>query len=838
MKKIISIIVCAVIVITAAAVLIVKQTGKLKSNPIDAKPTVIDYTCENIYDSCTVEFEGGYRAVIENDRFALGYKVTDASVALLNKATGKIWYTNPTDENANKKSKAQLEFYYFYNNTSLVSVDSYEYGIEIDSVPRYEVDGNQLKVNYELGKNTFELEMLPAVVKRERFEKEFLSKMTDEEKAEVLSNYTLFERESLDKDTYDIMVISYPSLKDSDLYVRPNDIPNYIAEKSYNYLVKAGYTMEDLQFDCDDNGIENTYVEKPYFNVQLRYYLTADGFAVSLDPKSIEYNENYVPVRVSVLPYFGASNSKDSGFLLLPDGSGAVVEFNNGKTVENVYNKGFFTTDAVFNVTDGEPESQLSLLPYFGSSTQNGGFIASVDSGYEVGGVTAQISGKNSPFNAVSSYYNLFSYSKVNYSVNANDTFYRFSEKIYSDNINISYHFTDEAPSYSALACIYREHLKEMGMLTASDKQASAMNITFKGVAQATKNFLGMNYTVYEPYTTTEEVVEILNTLGIKGIDVRLDNFVKGGEIQQSVSSLKLQGSAGKLKDLEKIYELASDAFISFNAQHIDKSSKGYASMAISQEAAYGLEFNTATLKKELLRYSVIVSPKYLSSAASKLTKQIEKNKISAVNIEDIGYSINSDLREGDEIGRFESRIAMRDYLEKLSEKTRVSVNKGSIYSLKYADKIWDIPMDSSNYAIEDYSVPFYQMVLSGSIPYTTPEINNASDMKGQFLKAVEYGAEPQFALTYRILDNVDHYKDDYYSYYYKDHIDTVKEYAVSYAQLCAKTNGAAIINHTNENGLAVTEYENGVKVYVNYNETDVSIDGNTVNSMNFLIVG
>lgn len=836
MKKIISLIVCASVAVTAATCLIVKQANKLKETAIEAKPTVIEYSSENIYDVCTVEFPDGYRAVIENDNFALGYRVNDASAALLNKATGQIWYTNPQDSDANKKSKAQLEFYYYYNNTTLNSMDSYEYCIEIDAVPRYEVEGNRLTVNYELGKNTFEIAMLPAVVKKERFENEFLSKLSAEEKQEVLSIYTLLERDNIDKDTYDLMVINYPSLKNSDIYVR-SDVPNYIAEKSYNYLVKAGYTTEDLQFDCDDNGVENTYVEKPFFNASLKYYLTDYGFAVSLDPKSIEYNENYVPTKVAILPYFGAATSSDNGFLLLPDGSGAVIELNNGKTVENVYNKSFFTTDSVLNITQGETVSQLSLLPYYGISTQNGGFIASIDSGYDVGGVTAQIAGKNSPYNAVSAYFNICIASKVNYSVNENDTYYRFAENIYSDNINISYHFADESPSYSTLAVIYREHLKESGQLKISDKQDSSMNVTFKGVAQTTENFLGVNYTAYKPYTTTKEATEILKELGIKNIDVRLDNFVAGGEIQKSVSSMKLQSSAGNLKDLEDLYALTGDTFVSMRLQHIDKTSKEYAAMAISQEAAYGLEFNTASLKKELLRYSVIVSPKYLGSASSKISKQAEKKGVTAINIEDIGYSINSDLAEGEEIDRYYSRTAAQNALKTLSEKAILSVNKGSIYSLCYADKIWDIPMDSSNYAIEDYSVPFYQIVLSGSIPYTTPEINDSSDMKTQFLKAVEYGAEPQFTLTYRTLSNVDHYKDDYYSYYYKDYVDAVKEYAASYAEVCAKTDGASIINHKNENGMAVTEYDNGVKIYVNYGQTAINADGNTVNAQDFLIV-
>ncbi len=837
MKKTISLILCAVIVVTAAVVVTVKYTGKLNKNSVLADATVMKYNDIEIYDSCSVEFPNGYRGVIENEKFALGYKVSDASVALLNKNTGYVWYTNPIESGGSTKAKSQLEFYY-YNSNSVVNMNSYEYAIEAGLVPRYELDGNSITVNYELGDTAFELAMMPAVVKKERFENEFLSKLTEEEKAEVLSNYTLFDRESLNKETYDIMIISYPSLRDSDLYVRPSDIPNYVAEKSYNLLVKAGYTMEDLQKDCDDNGIENTYVEKPYFKAQLKYYLTDDGFAVSLDPKTIEYNKNYIPVKVDILPYFGAADQKEKGFILLPDGSGAVAKFNNGKITENVYNKSFFETDAVFNETTAKPESQLSLLPYFGMSNKKGGFIASVDSGYEVGGVTAQISGMNGNFNAVSSYFNLFINSKVNYSSSANDTFYRFAENIYSDIINISYHFTDSTPEYSDLALVYRDYLKKNGVLSESAIENNGMNITFKGVAEATKNILGFNYKSYEAYTTVDEATEILEKLNLENVDVRLDNFTVGGEIQNSISSLKLESSVGNIKDIKSVQKLSRNVFLSFHAQHISKDSKDYAAIAISQEPAYGLEFNTASLKKELWRYSVVVSPKYLLSASQKLVNQIKKNEIKAINVEDIGYSFSSDLREYNEIGRYESRKAVQKYLSDISDSAILSVNKGSIYSLKYADKIWDIPMSSSNYSLEDYSVPFYQLVISGSIPYTTPIINDSSEIHSQFLKSLEYGAQPHFCLCYRKLDSVDYYKDDFYSFLYEDYIDTIKDYSVKINEVSEKINGASMISHKSENGISLTEYDNGVKIYINYNDKDKKLGNGIVESHNYLIVG
>ena len=51
----------------------------------------------------------------------------------------------------------------------------------------------------------------------------------------------------------------------------------------------------------------------------------------------LEYKEDYPIYYLSVLPYFGASGTTDEGFLFVPEGGGALIEFNNGKTSQNSY---------------------------------------------------------------------------------------------------------------------------------------------------------------------------------------------------------------------------------------------------------------------------------------------------------------------------------------------------------------------------------------------------------------------------------------------------------------------------------------------------------------------
>ena len=51
-------------------------------------------------------------------------------------------------------------------------------------------------------------------------------------------------------------------------------------------------------------------------------------------------------------------------------------------------------------------------------------------------------------------------------------------------------------------------------------------------------------------------------------------------------------------------------------------------------------------------------------------------------------------------------------------------ITGGNAYALPYADQIVNVPMESSHFNIVDETVPFYQMVIHGSIDYAGSPIN------------------------------------------------------------------------------------------------------------------
>lgn len=72
-------------------------------------------------------------------------------------------------------------------------------------------------------------------------------------------------------------------------------------------------------------------------------------------------------------------------------------------------------------------------------------------------------------------------------------------------------------------------------------------------------------------------------------------------------------------------------------------------------------------------------------------------------------------------------------------------------------------------------------------------------------------------------------------------HIRQNRDFAIAVANKIQKAltglNNKAIVSHSFAGNVAVTAYEDGTKIYVNYNNTDVTVDNITVKARDFLRV-
>src|SRR5690606_21407669 len=112
------------------------------------------------------------------------------------------------------------------------------------------------------------------------------------------------------------------------------------------------------------------YPDLRQFEVSVEYVLDGDDFVARILGESIVYPNRvfdpatekpvtYPLTSISLLNYFGASDVDSQGYIMIPDGSGALIFTNNEKTTAAPYNRRVYGRDYA-----STPNPELSTVDF------------------------------------------------------------------------------------------------------------------------------------------------------------------------------------------------------------------------------------------------------------------------------------------------------------------------------------------------------------------------------------------------------------------------------------------------------------------------------------------
>ena len=274
--------------------------------------------------------------VAENESLELYFDEVETDIAVKEKSTGQVWFSNPVDiENDTVSSgyyqkllKSQIVLTYINESTQSSRMNNYAASIEEG---QFEVEKLEdgIRITYMIGEGSAFI-LLPEAIEKERMEG-FLDTMPDSQRRKINRNYILYEPAQMTEAELDEIGAQYPAVKEKSLYILRGGVKDYLKEELAGYFEEAGYTEADFEQDKANIGYEESD-DSIWFQIPLTYRLEGETLLASIDPEEIVYNDNgYYLVNIDLLRYFGASMRED-GYLFVPDGSGALIYFNNGKT--------------------------------------------------------------------------------------------------------------------------------------------------------------------------------------------------------------------------------------------------------------------------------------------------------------------------------------------------------------------------------------------------------------------------------------------------------------------------------------------------------------------------
>lgn len=805
-------------------------------------------------------YEGSNKVLtMENDQLSFELDPTTTHFKVVDKVSGREWLSNPAEADSdpiavssNKETLQATAIVTYSTSSGTVDLNNYKYSIMNGNYDIKKQDDGSIRVDYAIGKIE-KIYMIPTAITKERYDA-FMAQMKGSDKKKVANNYTLYKPEELDKKkNKDEIIAMYPSVTEQALYILKAETSANNKAKMEGYWANVGYNQEEFEIDQqlvagakDNSG--------PVFNVSMIYRLEGGDLVVEIPYSEIRYKADYPFTYVTPLPMFGAAGTADEGFLFIPEGGGAIINFNNGKLQQNSYYANVYGWDFAVRRKELINETR-NTFPVFGMVKNGGSFLCFMEGATSYGGIQADISGRYNSYNWLCAKYNVIHADQYNVSAKTAQLVYMFESEVPDDTVIHRYRFL-ETDSYVDMANAYGDYLREKNpaLAEAAASEDTPVSVELIGAIDKTVVKFGLPVDSVVATTTFNQAQEIITDMvdgGVRNLNVRVAGWANGGITQQVMTKVDILGELGGKKDMTKLIAKAKELnvplfFDGVNCFAYDSGIvEGF--VPFTHAARYTTREQVALLPFDIVQYQkaewldtyYLVRPDYAKENTDNMIEKLAELSAYGVSFRDIGYLLSADYNPKNIVTREEVKELNIQSMQDADAKGQsVMIRMGNDYAIPYADIITDMDLIGTRYSITDQSVPFYQIALHGMKDYTGEPINLAGDYMQEFLRCVEYGAGLNFtfmAENTKVLQDTVH--STFFGSYYTSWEEEAMELISKYQQDTEGLNQQRIVSHEQlDANVTVTGYEDGTKVYVNYGSEEYNANGVKVPARSYTV--
>ncbi len=817
---------------------------------------------ENQVEAPTVyNYEGDTAPIVmENDQLTFTMDPATTQFQVTEKGSGRVWRSNPegaaSDPIAIARNKEMMQSTATVTYTTsggTTELNNFKYSIENGNFDiNWQEDGS-LCVDYAIGKieKTF---LIPTAITEERYNA-FVGQMKKATKKKLSSNYSMYGPENIDsKKNKDEILALYPEVLNQNLYILKADTAESGKKKIQDYFAEVNYSQEDYEIDqLNIAGARES--DNPVFNLRLVYKLQGSDLVVEAPYSHIHYKPDYPITYVTLLPMFGATGADEEGFMLVPEGGGALINYNNGKLAQNSYYANAYGWDYATMRKELVNETRASF-PVFGMTQQGGSFICMIEGASSYAGIMADIAMRYNMYNWMCAKYNVLHFDQYNVSARTTQLVYMYEKEIPDDTIVQRYRFVD-SDSYVAMAAAYGDYLREKEPLMAEAQASEEMPVSVELVGAIDKKVVKFGVPVDTVFAATtfaeaQDIMAELSDSGAKNMSVQLSGWANGGISQKVFDKVRVLGELGGKKGLQGLMDTAKQKEVPLYFDGIAcfayDSGLFQGFVPFTNAARYTTREQVRLKYYDIITYLgadwldpyYLVTPQYAKERMDVLLKGLKELGAEGVSFRDIGYLLSADYNPRNVVTREETkRMNVQTMLDAREAGQKVMIRQGNDYAVPYADLITDMDLWGAKYSIIDQLVPFYQMALHGVKDYTGTPINLSSDFKREVLKCAETGSGLNFtfmAKDTKLLQDTQH--SGYYAAHYQPWAEDVRQLISRYQQDMAGLNRQAIVDHKRlSDEVAMTAYADGTKVYVNYGTDAFSADGVQIPAKEYIVV-
>lgn len=615
-----------------------------------------------------------------------------------------------------------------------------------------------------------------------------------------------------------------------------------------------------LKVKDNSDGVTITYnFKKPGITIPVTYTLKEDYLEAKIVTADIVEEDNSntgcLLTSLSLMGNFGAASSTDEGYFVIPDGSGALIRFNNGKTSAKSYAQTVYGSD-ITAVPEEEPATTEQVyLPMYGIVNSNDGMMVVCTDGDSNAQLNAAVSQQSrSTFNTCGFSFTLRDDDTYHMSGDMSSLTVFESGGIKTDVIALRYYpltdTQDDGMDYVDVANAYRDYLMTEEGLEATPQTEPALYLDLYGGVEKKKSILGVPVTVKHDLTTFSQAKTIMQNLqsaGAKNLVVGYHNWTNDGITNKVDVDTKPSGKLGGRIDWKDLRNYAqanhvelyptvdNKTFVNGNGYLTFRHTAVRISGSYARIYDYDLAYGTQSSVTDPLS---LLSPDVFAEIYSDMAENYPDGKLTKFSLGSMTSTLYGDYGKK-AVSRDSMMETMTDAYAKLTENMDMLAETANAYAIPYATAISNVPLQSSGFDVFDEDIPFYQLVLHGIKPYGTTAVNGSADAKQLILKAIACGSNLGYDMigseTSELKDTA---LDTLYYAYYADWQDTAAQSHLFASDVLAGVQDQKITAYEQDGDKITTTYENGTEIVVDLKEATAEVDGKTYRMADYVEEG
>lgn len=587
--------------------------------------------------------------------------------------------------------------------------------------------------------------------------------------------------------------------------------------------------------------------EEAGITLALEYSLLDSGFRVRVPRESIQEDKpSHKLHSLTLFPFLGATFGQQAGFVLVPDGSGALIDLSVPTQARQPYRQPVYGDDPGFlGLTAQQRYTGLKKpmpvsLPAFGLSLEGRGLMYHITSGAEYASIQAYAAGITTGYNWTSAsftyrdFYNVYSSSVPDLARTV-----RLNQGDKNDvDVQLDVHLLAGADAaYDGMARRLQEQLLARGELIRRQGPAHTL---FASVLMADnyKTMLGRRRV---EVTSQEQLKDMAAALMALAGPIRLeaDGFMPGGKSHQPPGLHGIQGAfwgslSEQMSDGGSLLSLYLDPVSTYqNAGGVSR-----------RDLALNSASHPVTLRDERnitggaqAGYWQLLHPEASFSLLKESASQLQAAGLTGLSLDGLGRHLFSSYGARS-ISRRDTALMHQEMLQGLSG-LDVALRAPNSSLWRYGTAMLDMPLSGSGFVITTHSVPFVQLVLAGCGQVFAPYANFQPDQRDYLLTLLSYGMKPSYLLTHENPSLLARTDSRYiYSSQFSVWQDTIAAHLEYLRPAFDAIEDTPLTGHRMlAPGVFEASYANGIRLAVNLNQAPYDGQGLSLPAKDYVII-